>query len=78
MRGITVTTERGERERRGGAKRQRGNNFGSPWNMSGKLKGGGGLVGTWSFSMTATGRERKSRLVVSMMGQETRDAQVGE
>ena len=52
----------------GGTKRRRKNNFGPPWKNHGKLKGGGGAVGRWACSITATGRERKSGWVIGMLG----------
>ena len=55
-------------ERRGGAKRQRKNNFGPPWQTRGKLKGRGGAVGRWACSRTATGMERKSGWVIGILG----------
>ena len=68
VQGIQVTKEGGEGERRGGAKRQHKNNLGPLWKISRKLKGGGGLVGRWACSRTATRRERKSGWVFGMMG----------
>ena len=44
----------------GGAKRRRKNNFGTPWKTQRNLKGGGGAVGRWECSRTATIRERES------------------
>ena len=52
-----------------GAKRRRKNNSGPPWKTRGKLKGGRGEVGRWTYSRTATGRERKSGWEISMLGQ---------
>ena len=52
-----------------GAKRQRKNNFGPPWNTRGKIKGGGGAVGRWVCSRNSTRREGKSGWVIGMLGQ---------
>ena len=54
-------------EKSGGAKRRQKNKFGQPWKTHGKLKGGGGAVGRWACSRTATGRERKSGWVIGML-----------
>ena len=43
-------------------------NFEPPWKTHGKLKEGGGEVGRWACSRTATGRERKSVWVIGMLG----------
>ena len=58
----------GKVETRGGLKRRRENNFGTPCEIIGKLKGGGGSVGIWACSRTATEREIHSRWVVCMLG----------
>ena len=52
----------------GGTKRRRENNIGTPWKTRGKLKGGGGAVGRWACSRTATGRERKFGWVIGILG----------
>ena len=52
----------------GGAKRQRKHNFSPPWKTHGKLKLGGGALGIWACSRTATGSDRNSWLVIGMLG----------
>ena len=69
MSSYIYASEGGGGGRCGGAKRRRKNNFGPPWRTRGKLKGVGGAVGRWACSRTATGRERKSGLVIGMLGQ---------
>ena len=53
----------------GGAKRHRKNDFGTPWKIYGKINGGGGAVGRWAYSRTATGRERNYGWVIGMLEQ---------
>ena len=42
-------------------------NFGPPWQTYGKQKGGGGAMGRWVCSRTATRSKRKSGWVIGML-----------
>ena len=59
--------EGGRGGRCGDAKRRREKNFGPPWNTCRKLKVGGGAVGRWACSRTATRRERKYGWVIGIL-----------
>ena len=61
--------KRGEEEEGVVAPRGDEKNFGQLWKTQRKLKGGGGAVGRWACIRTATGRERKSRWIIGMLGQ---------